>query len=374
MDNTPKSKKPKSMRYNHFMDLYSTETNYVGIIKMIMTEFQKPLEDMVGKKDEELLNKSELRAIFGNFNPIYEVHSQMLNHFREMQSNWKEDCLIGKVLLDHRAALLKAYPPYVNYFEQMKSTLLQCIAQNPKFHAFLKINQSKPQCGRQTLPELLIQPVQRLPFMGLLIKDILKHTPKSNPDHKELEKALNAIKDVNNYINEDKRKTEGYTALLNIINDIDNCPASLLSSNRRYISECEVTELTKCLGGRDDRLMIFLFTDYIEICKIREARGKPYKHIRLIPLNIIPCVYDIKDGERVLAIEVKDEILCFKINEKHDKMEHLKNISKQLAENAKNTEYEQYIKGRESHELGVDINLGTLKKVRDYAKTFFLNE
>ena len=303
---------------------------------------------MIGKKDEELLNKSEIKAIFSNFAPIFEVHSQMLNHFREMQKNWREDCLIGKVILDHRAALLKAYPPYVNYFEQMKSTLSQCIAQNPKFHAFLKINQSKPECGRQTLQDLMIRPVQRLPSMSLLIKDILKHTPKSNPDHKELEDALNAIKDVNNYINEDKRKTERYTALLNIINDIDKCPASLLSSNRRYISECEVSELSKCLSGRDDRLMIFLFTDYIEICKIREARGKPYKHIRLIPLDAIPYVYDIKDSERVFAIEVSEELICFKISEKHEKTELLKIFSKQLAENAHKTEHEQFIRSRES--------------------------
>lgn len=364
------------MRFNHFMDLYSTETNYVKVLNLIMSEFQKPLEEMIGKKDEELINKSELRAIFSNFLPIFEVHSQMLNHFQEMYLNWKEDCSIGKVLIDHRDALLKAYPPYVNYFEQMKNTLLQCIAQNPKFHAFLKINQSKPQCGRQTLQELMIQPVQRLPFITLLIKDILKHTPKSNPDHGELEKALNAIKDINNYVNEDKRKTEGYTALLNIINDIDSCPADLLSSNRRYISECEVTELTKYLGGRDDRLMIFLFTDYIEICKIREARGKPYKHIRLIPLKTISCVYDIKDSERVFGIDVNDEVHCFKINEKYDKMEHLKNISKQLAENISKPESEQFLQCRESHELGIDINIGTLnlKKVRDLAKTFFSNE
>lgn len=54
--------------------------------------------------------------------------------------------------------------------------------------------------------------------------DILKHTPKSNPDYKELEKALKAIKEVMTYINEDKRKTDGRIALFDIFNGIDNCP------------------------------------------------------------------------------------------------------------------------------------------------------
>ncbi|XP_031623915.1 protein ECT2-like [Contarinia nasturtii] len=399
MDNTPKTKKQKSMRLNHFMDLYSTENNYVGILHTIVSEFQKPLENMVDT-DEELLNKSELRAIFNNFSPIYEVHLHMLNDFKELQSCWTDTCLIGKIILDHRERLLKAYPPYVNFFEQMKDTLQQCIAQNPKFHAFLKINQSKPECGRQTLQDLMIRPVQRLPSMSLLINDILKHTPKSNPDFKVLEEALNAIKDVMKYINEDKRKTEGRVALFDIFNEIDNCPADLVSSHRSYISRCEVSELSNCLSGRDDPLMIFLFTDYIEICKIRKSRGinsiksptgtinalntttrshthgKSYKHIRLIPLSAIPYVYDMKDSERAFAINVKDKIYCFNINEECDKIVYLKNFCRQLAENACRADYEQFLRNCESQELGIDIsdiNFGTLKKVYNYARSRLVN-
>lgn len=38
-----------------------------------------------------------------------------------------------------------------------------------RFHAFLKGRQTKPECGRQTLQELLIRPVQRLPSISLLL-------------------------------------------------------------------------------------------------------------------------------------------------------------------------------------------------------------
>lgn len=51
----------------------------------------------------------------------------------------------------------------------MKETLVQCDTQNPRFHAFLKINQTKAECGRQTLQDLMIRPVQRLPSISLLI-------------------------------------------------------------------------------------------------------------------------------------------------------------------------------------------------------------
>lgn len=346
--------------------------------------------------NDPLINKSEVRSIFNNFSPIHEVHLQMLNHFRELQSNWSENCSIGKIILDHKDALVKAYPPYVNYFEQMKEALQQCDSQNPRFHAFLKINQAKPECGRQTLQDLMIRPVQRLPSISLLINDILKHTNKSNPDHKELENALKAIKEVMTYINEDKRKTEARVVLFEIYNEIDHCSADLISSERSFISKCEVTELSDCLSGRDDSLMIFLFTDFIEICKIRKSRGmnnmksptgtmnalntttrgqsnsnKPYKHIRRIALSSIPCVFDIIDSPQAFAITVKDKLFCFNIGEETEKSVYLKIFCKQLALNRCMTDAELFLRSCESLELGIDIsdiNYGTLKKIYIHAR------
>lgn len=121
------------------------------------------------ENENPLLNKSELRSIFGNFLPIHDVHKRMLDRLKAIHACWSEEVLIGQIVLDHRDDLLKAYPPYVNFFEQMKETLVQCDASNPRFHAFLKINQAKPECGRQSLQDLMIRPVQRLPSISLLL-------------------------------------------------------------------------------------------------------------------------------------------------------------------------------------------------------------
>lgn len=58
--------------------------------------------------------------------------------------------------------------------------------------------------------------------------DILKNTPKSNPDYAALEDALAKLREVMTHINEDKRKTEGQRVLFDIFNDIDNCPVSII--------------------------------------------------------------------------------------------------------------------------------------------------
>lgn len=95
--------------------------------------------------------------------------------FRELQNNWTEECLIGKLILDNRNELIKAYPPYINFFEQMREQLIQCDTQKPRFHAFLKINQAKPECGRQSFQDLMIRPVQRLPSISLLLNGEFKY-------------------------------------------------------------------------------------------------------------------------------------------------------------------------------------------------------
>lgn len=353
-----------SMRHNHFLDFYHTESNYVGILETIVKLFKHPLEKLAEENGDQadLLNKSEVKAIFSNFLPIYETHKKMLNALQEINNNWKEESAIGQIILNNRDMLLKAYPPYVNFFEQMKAALIQCMKSKPRFQAFLKINQAKAECGRQSLSDLMIRPVQRLPSISLLLNDILKHTPKLNPDHNLLTEALRAIKEVMTYINEDKRKTEGQKQMFDIFNDIENCPPHLVSSHRSFISRCEVTELSEILSGRGDTLMLFLFSDTLEVCKKRSrynyskspnalhqsrhaSNSKPYKHIKLIPLSTIRTLADISDSPRAFAISLrsssniqdlsKDKLYSFSISDEEiDKTIYIKNVCKQLAENA----------------------------------------
>lgn len=153
--------------------------------------------------------------------------------------------------------------------------------------------------------------------MLLLFTDILKRTDKSNPDYSALEASISCIKKVMTYINEDKRKTERQLAIFDIFNEIDNCPPHLVSSHRSFISKCDVMEVTEGLSGRGDHLVLFLFTDTLEICKKRSKafnslkspntinglqssklnQGKPYKHIKMLSLSAIRKVVDIRESE-----------------------------------------------------------------------------
>lgn len=135
--------------------------------------FKTPLEDLI-ETSGELLNSTEARIIFGNFTPIYEVHKKMLAELRYCAAHWTEENSIGNIILRYAPDLMKAYPPYVNFIGNTKEMLQQCDENKPRFHAFLKVCQTKPECGRQTLKDLMIVPVQRLPRYVLLLNGKLE--------------------------------------------------------------------------------------------------------------------------------------------------------------------------------------------------------
>ncbi|XP_058055313.1 protein ECT2 [Anopheles bellator] len=392
--------KKQTKRYHYFTDFFHTESNYVGILESIVKLFKEPLEEMV-ESDNALLNKSELRSIFGNFLPIYEVHKGMLARLQAIHGNWSEEAMIGQIVLDYREDLLKAYPPYVNFFEQMKETLVQCDTSNPRFHAFLKINQSKPECGRQSLQDLMIRPVQRLPSISLLLKDIFEQTAEANADKQKLKDALTAIREVMTYINEDKRKTEGQMALFDIFKHIDECPFLLVSSHRKFVSRCEVTALSDIdnLIDRGDPLVLFLFNDTLMVCKKRSRAfnnakspntntlnltrssstgTKPYKHLKSMPLSTVRLVVNIVDSPRAfllncreMAPNAKDCHYSFNMaDEEQDKLVYLRSLSKQMAENACRPDAAHFLINSTAEEVDIDvsdINVGTLAKAFKFA-------
>lgn len=267
-------KQPFSARQQVFAELLQTEENYVGILDTILEVFRDPLEKTADNPKMQLLNQTQIKIIFGNVPPILDVHSKMLAEFRALMRDWKEaESSVGTVLLRYAQDLMRAYPPFVNFFENTKRTLEECDKANPRFHAFLKVCQSRRECGRQTLAELLIRPVQRLGSVCLLLNDLLKHTRKEreHPDAPALESALGKIKEVLKNINEDKRKTDGLRNIFGIFENIENCPPHLVSSNRNFLCKADVVELggSDELSGKGSDLSLFLFNDVLEISKKR---------------------------------------------------------------------------------------------------------
>ncbi|XP_051532062.1 protein ECT2-like isoform X4 [Myxocyprinus asiaticus] len=309
----PKSSTPalpkQSARWQVSKELYQTESNYVDILATVLQLFKYPLEkeDQVGGP---ILAQEEIKTIFGSIPDIYEVHTRIKADLEQLVMNWSDERSVGDIILKYSKELVKAYPPFVNFFEMSKETIVRCERQKPRFHAFLKINQAKPECGRQTLVELLIRPVQRLPSVALLLNDIKKHTSDDNADKVTLEKAIESLKEVMTHINEDKRKTEGQKQIFDVVYEVDGCPANLLSSHRSLVHRVETIALGDKPCDMGEHVTLFLFNDCLEIARKRHkvittfrsplGQTRPpaqLKHITLMPLSQIRRVLDIQDTE-----------------------------------------------------------------------------
>ncbi|XP_036970914.1 protein ECT2 isoform X3 [Acanthopagrus latus] len=299
----------QSARWQVSKELYQTESNYVDILSTILQLFKLPLEKE-GQVGGPILAQEEMKTIFGCIPDIHEVHTRIKTDLEELLTDWSEDKSVGNVILKYSKELVKAYPPFVNFFEMSKETIVRCEKQKPRFHAFLKINQAKPECGRQTLVELLIRPVQRLPSVALLLNDIKKHTSDDNPDKITLEKAIESLKEVMTHINEDKRKTEGQKQIFDVVYEVDGCPANLLSSHRSLVHRVETIALGDQPCDRGENVTLFLFNDCLEIARKRHKvintfksplgqtrPPPPLKHITLMPLSQIRRVLDLQDTE-----------------------------------------------------------------------------
>lgn len=57
----------------------------------------------------------------------------MLEELRYAQAHWSEETSIGRLVLRYTPDMVKAYPPFVNFFENTKEMLQQCDRENPRF-------------------------------------------------------------------------------------------------------------------------------------------------------------------------------------------------------------------------------------------------
>ncbi|KAG8581267.1 hypothetical protein GDO81_007608 [Engystomops pustulosus] len=343
----------QSARWQVAMELYQTESNYVDILTTIVQLFHVPL-GKEGQVGGPILAPEEIKTIFGSIPDILDVHTKIKGDLEKMMMDWSETKSIGEVILCYSKELVKTYPPFVNFFEMSKETIIKCEKQKPRFHAFLKINQAKPECGRQTLVELMIRPVQRLPSVALLLNDLKKHTSEDNPDKMMLEKAIESLKEVMTHINEDKRKTEGQRQIFDVVYEVDGCPANLLSSHRMLVQRVETIALGEDLCDRGEQVTLFLFNDCLEIARKRHkvigtfksphGQTRPpasLKHISLMPLSQIKKVLDIRETEEchnAFALVVRppteqtNQLFSFQLtSEEPPKVDWLKMLCRHIA-------------------------------------------
>ncbi|KAL7071133.1 hypothetical protein ACQ4LE_009860 [Meloidogyne hapla] len=273
---TPKKNERRFMVCHEILD---TEENYLRILKVLIEVFKKPLEVRIkhcekNSRDIErdLLSLKELNTLFMKITPIINAHAYIQEALQRSLSNWNNTNLIGKIWADFALDLERVYPPYINSYDDILRTLDFCEFNKPKFHEFLKQAEASPECQKNSIRDLFIRPVQRIPSVLLLLQELFKRTEKNNPDHHWLKVAIEQLKGVLEKTNESRRKTDDLQQFMEICQDIEDLPDHIISSHRQFVQSIDMVVIGA--GGilqkyKGKKIGLFLFNDLVEIAKSR---------------------------------------------------------------------------------------------------------
>lgn len=240
-------------------EIVATEMNYVAGLATLCNAFLLPM------KSKALLSPEEVASIFGNVQHLHTVNQSFLSKIQERAAITADDAwpTIGDLFVDVAPELKGSYSIYVNNYTKSLQ-VLDAHQNNQKLNKFL--DAAKKNVGSELMP-LLITPIQRLPRYELLLREALKLTQPQTPEYKNLDLALKAVREVNHFINESKRRAERLHRLLAISTKVYGIPAARLfdvTSQRAFRGQGMMTvELRKRTVVR----IVILFNDCLLLAR-----------------------------------------------------------------------------------------------------------
>nr|XP_033772296.1 guanine nucleotide exchange factor VAV3 isoform X2 [Geotrypetes seraphini] len=251
------------------LEIKQTEEKYTETLESIEKFFMVPLQ--------RFLSALESETVFINIPDLVKVHKSLMQEIQDSIAN-KNDRNLYQVFIIYKERLVI----YGQYCSQVE-TAISCldIISKTKEDVKLRLEECSKRAnnGKFTLRDLLVVPMQRVLKYHLLLQELVKHT--GDPAEKEnLKLALDAMKDLAQYVNEVKRDNETLREINQFQLSIENMNQSLLSYGRPKVDgEIKMTTVDK--RTKQDR-HIFLFDQAVIVCK---RRGDNYEMKEIIDLK-----------------------------------------------------------------------------------------
>eukprot|EP01094_Clydonella_sp_ATCC50884_P024966 TRINITY_DN6404_c0_g1_i1.p1 TRINITY_DN6404_c0_g1~~TRINITY_DN6404_c0_g1_i1.p1 ORF type:complete len:379 (+),score=115.60 TRINITY_DN6404_c0_g1_i1:181-1317(+) len=231
-------------------EVLASESSYVSSLNVCISKYLEPLRAL-SQSNGRVISGHEVRTIFVNFEEIAAIHRRFLSDLESATEELERSDAsrprprFGPLFLSY-AESFRPYTNYVNNYNDAASMLLSCQAKSPELSNLLFEIKGDPDVKGLDLGAYLIMPVQRIPRYIMLLSELLKSMDKRHPDYEPSTKALSIIKEIADFINEEKRIAEQMNKLLEIDHRLSagarshSQPfATLLRRDRQVLSECE---------------------------------------------------------------------------------------------------------------------------------------
>ncbi|XP_026084313.1 rho guanine nucleotide exchange factor 1-like isoform X2 [Carassius auratus] len=243
-----KLSKKEIKRQEVINELFSTEHAHVRMLSVLQTVFSRPLER------DEIMSSTELATIFPSLDEIIEMHYTFYENLKKQR---QEDEYIVKIIstpllnrfsgsegewFQKLSARFCSYQTWA--LEQIKTRQKK----DPRFNAFILEAESKPQCRRLQLKDIIPIEMQRLTKYPLLLENIAKNTDDKT-EKENINQAAESCRKILNHVNEEVKLMENLLILKDYQRRLDT--SGLKPSNDLYIEykNIDLTSRTMLFEG-----------------------------------------------------------------------------------------------------------------------------
>ncbi|KAL1248470.1 hypothetical protein QQF64_021788, partial [Cirrhinus molitorella] len=265
----PQKQAETDIRSCCLMEIKQTEEKYTETLDSIEKFFMKPLG--------QSLSGVEIEKVFINIPDLVKVHTSLLKEVQDSVLMHNASNLY-QIFIKYKERLV-LYGKYCSQVESAIACLDDICKNREDVRQMLELCSKRANNGKFTLRDLLVVPMQRVLKYHLLLQELVKHT-HDGTDKSNLRQALDAMKDLAQYVNEVKRDIETLRDIDQYQKSIENLNQPLRNYGRpKGDSEVRVASVDK--RAKQDR-HLFLFDAAVIVCK---RRGDNYEMKEVIDLH-----------------------------------------------------------------------------------------
>ncbi|KAM9436305.1 rho guanine nucleotide exchange factor 1 isoform 1-T1 [Clarias gariepinus] len=204
--------KKETKRQEVINELFATEHAHVRMLSVLHTVFSRPMAR------DAIMDSTELDTIFPSLDEIMDMHYTFYENLKKLR---QEDDYVVKNI---STPLLNRFNGSEGeWFQKLTArfcsrqswTLVQIKnkqKKDPRFNAFILEAESKPQCRRLQLKDIIPIEMQRLTKYPLLLENIAKST-EDNVEKENIQQAAECCRKILNHVNEEVKYMENLLTL-----------------------------------------------------------------------------------------------------------------------------------------------------------------
>uniref|UniRef100_A0A674M9U2 Vav 3 guanine nucleotide exchange factor b n=1 Tax=Takifugu rubripes TaxID=31033 RepID=A0A674M9U2_TAKRU len=250
-------------------EIKQTEEKYTETLESIEKYFLNPLK--------KFISAAEIDRVFINIPDLVKVHRSLFLDVQDSILN-KNASNLYQIFISYKERLL-VYGIYCSQVEVAIVVLDQICKEKEDVRLKLEECSKRANNGKFTLRDLLVVPMQRVLKYHLLLQELVKHTHDAT-DKSNLKVALDAMRDLAQFINEVKRDNETLREINQYQRSIENLNQPLITYGRPR-GDGEVRMVSSVDKRKQDR-HIFLFDVAAIVCK---RRGDNYEMKDVLDLH-----------------------------------------------------------------------------------------